>query len=308
MLLEGKVAIVTGAGRGIGRATAELLAQHGARVVVNDYGVAMDGTQPSSDVAESVAAEIRASGGEAVSHAGSVASESDVVDLVNVALGAFGRIDILVNNAGIIRRDLIVDTTSEQWDRHIEVHLRGSFLCARQVAPLLMKQRSGRIVNITSLAGLAGMVGSNGYGAAKAGMLGLTWLLAQELGVYGVTVNAIAPSAVSRMFEGIPDSVAHLRKVLGLPGGGTMAKVNREPAVVAAMVAYLSADEADYVNGQVVDVDGARIGLWSKPSLSEVAFASEPWTVPALRERFRSTIGRNLSNPIASLAPLDPTE
>lgn len=303
MILRNKTAIVTGAGRGIGRATAMTLAAQGARVIVNDYGVAPDGTGPRTAPADETVAAIVAAGGEAVAHAGSVADEADVYALIELCHSRFGSVDILVNNAGIIIRNLLADTPVEDWDRMIAVHLRGMYLTSKAVAPRMQAQRSGRIINFTSISGLMGIAGSNAYTAAKAGVLGLTWLLADELGFYGITANAIAPSAVSRLDFGVPDNVRRVRRAFQTTGATEMPTVNREPEAVAALVAYLASDEAQYVNGQVIGVGGDRISLWSRPQIVASAFESGPWTVEALQRRFRATIGKDLSNNPPDLPP-----
>jgi NAD(P)-dependent dehydrogenase (short-subunit alcohol dehydrogenase family) len=296
MILEGKVAIVTGAGRGIGQAVAQTLAREGALVVVNDYGVDPDGGAPREGPAHQTVKMIEQAGGRAVAHTGSVADEADVAGLVRTALDAFGRIDVLVNNAGIIIRNTLAETPVEDWDRQVAVHLRGSFLTARAVAPLMEAQRWGRIINFTSLSGLVGMPGSNGYTAAKAGILGLTWLLAAELCFHGITVNAVAPSAVSRMDVGVPDGVRRIRRAYNTVGSTEMPTENRQPEAVGALVAYLASEEAGYINGQTIGVGGDRISLWSKPEITASAFEAGPWTVEQLQKRFGATIGKGLAN------------
>src|SRR5713226_2922236 len=196
--LKGKVAIVTGAGRGLGRAEALALAAEGARVVVNDLGGNVDGTGRDSGPADQVVAEITAAGGEAVANYGSVTSMEDGQRVVQQALDTFGRLDILVNNAGIIRNRMIFNMSEEEWDTVIAVHLKGHFTVTRFAAQVFRQQRSGRIVNTSSEAGLGGFGASN-YAAAKEGITGLTRTLALELGRYGVTVNAIRPRAATRM-------------------------------------------------------------------------------------------------------------
>ncbi|MDB5446496.1 MAG: 3-hydroxyacyl-CoA dehydrogenase [Phenylobacterium sp.] len=296
MILEGRVAIVTGAGRGIGQAVARTLAAEGAKVVVNDYGVDADGLTPRSGPAAETVELIRQAGGEAVANAGSVADEADVAALVQTALDAFGRIDILVNNAGIIIRNLLLETPVADWDRQVATHLRAGFLTARAAAPHMQAQGFGRIVNFTSLSGLVGMPGSNAYTAAKAGVLGLTWLLAAELCFYGITVNAVAPSGSTRMDVGFPQSVQRLRRAYGAVGATPVTAENRPPEAVGALVAYLASEEAAYINGQTIAVTGDRISLWSRPEITASAFETGPWTVEALRRRFRATLGEGLVN------------
>jgi len=298
-LLAGKVAIVTGAGRGIGRGVAEVLAREGARLVINDYGVDIDGSTPRSGTADEAAAAIRAAGGQAIAHAGSVTEEADVAALVELCIATYGTVDILVNTAGIIMRELLVDTPAAMWDAQVAVHMRGHFLCCRAVAPHMIARRRGRILNFTSLSGLVGLPGSNGYTVAKAGILGLTWMLAQELGVHGVTVNCISPSAVTRMADlGVPEGVRKVRAALGVNAAMQPKPASITPEAVGAGVAYLASDEADYVNGQVIGVSGDRLELWSRPAVAATAFSDGNWTVAEMRRRFRATIGRDMVNTI----------
>ncbi|MER3420785.1 MAG: hypothetical protein C4290_09815, partial [Chloroflexota bacterium] len=197
--LEGKVAIVTGGGRGIGRAICHLLAEEGCRVVVNDYGVAVDGTQPSSGPAQEVADEIKAKGGEAIPNFGDVSKVEDGEAMVKQALDSFGRLDILINVAGILRDRMIFNMTEEEWDAVIAVHLRGHYCTIKPASVVMRQQRYGRIINFTSISGLRGNPGQANYGAAKAGIAGLTRVVARDLGRYGVTCNAISPGAATRM-------------------------------------------------------------------------------------------------------------
>jgi NAD(P)-dependent dehydrogenase (short-subunit alcohol dehydrogenase family) len=299
MLLEGKVAIVTGAGRGIGQVVALGLAAEGAKVVVADLGAALDGSGANSDPAQATVAAIEAAGGEAMASTGSVADAVDVGTMVEACVARFGRVDILVNNAGIIIRNLLVDTSDEDWDRQIAVHLRGSFLCARAVIPHMTRQKWGRIINFTSASGLISIPGSNAYTTAKSGVLAFTRLLAQELVFHGITANAIAPSAQTRMSTPSPPAVQRVRRALGVmtsAGGGA----DRSAGAVAAGVAYLASDEAAYVNGQVIGIGGERIDLWSEPQILATAFNDAPWSVDAFRRRFPVTLGRGLSNPVPS--------
>jgi NAD(P)-dependent dehydrogenase (short-subunit alcohol dehydrogenase family) len=303
--LRNRVAIVTGAGRGIGQAVAIAFAQQGACVVVNDYGVGVDGKSPTSAPAEDTAARIRAAGGRAIAHAGSVSDAADVARMVELCLAEFGRVDILVNNAGIIIRSLIVDTPEEDWDRQVAVHMRGSFLCAKAVVPAMMRQSHGRIVNLTSSSGLLGMPGSNAYTAAKAGVIGLTRLLAQELSFYNITANAVAPGANTRMGLPHPPAVDRVRRALGLTReamrGGVA--VERDPQAVAAGIVYLASEEASYINGQVIGISGNRLDLWSFPQIVASEINDSPWTVDSIFARFQPTIGAGLSNDVLPLPP-----
>lgn len=204
-LLDGKVAVVTGAGNGIGRAEALLFASEGAKVVVNDLGGARDGQGASASAAAAVVEEIEAAGGEAAASTDSVATRAGAEAIMKTAVDAFGRIDILVNNAGILRDKTLLKTTDEMWDAVLDVHLRGTFLCTQLAAKQMVAQGDGgRIVNTTSVSGMLGNFGQTNYAAAKAGIYGVTRTAAIELQKHGITVNAIAPIAKTRMTEDLP--------------------------------------------------------------------------------------------------------
>ncbi|MET7896537.1 SDR family oxidoreductase [Streptomyces mirabilis] len=255
-LLEQRVAIVTGAGRGLGRAHALELARHGAKVVVNDLGTSGSGDGSSSSPAQEVVAAIRAAGGEAVADSCDVADFDGAADLVRRAVDTFGGLDILVNNAGFVRDRMLVNTSEEEWDAVVRVHLKGHFAPLRHAAAYWRaeskagRQRAARVVNTSSGAGLQGSVGQATYSAAKAGIAGLTLVAAQELGRYGVTVNAIAPSARTRMTEGV------FADKMAVPRGGFDVM---DPANVSPVVAWLAGAEAGDITGRVIEVEGGRI-------------------------------------------------
>jgi 3-oxoacyl-[acyl-carrier protein] reductase len=245
MTLEGQVAIVTGASRGIGRAIALALAAEGARVVVN-Y------TQ-SATAAQALTAEISANGGEAIALQADVAQADQVEDLVKQTLDHFGRIDILVNNAGITRDTLLLRMKLEDWQAVIDLNLTGVFLCTRAVSKVMLKQRSGRVINIASVAGQMGNPGQANYSAAKAGVIGFTKTVAKELASRGVTVNAVAPGFITTdMTDHLPNSEEILKFIpLGRFG---------QAQEVAGMVRFLAADPAAaYITGQVFNVDGGMV-------------------------------------------------
>lgn len=250
-LLEGRVAIVTGAGRGIGRAHALELARHGAAVVVNDYGVSLAGEGTGETPAESVVAEIEAAGGRAVVNTADVADFGQAEAMVRQAIDTFGGLDILVNNAGFVRDRMLVNTSEEEWDAVIRVHLKGHFAPLRHAGAYWRaeakegRQRAARVINTSSGAGLQGSVGQATYSAAKAGIAGLTLVAAQEMGRYGVTVNAIAPVAKTRMTESGFDADAL----------GAMAL----PEDNSPVVAWLASEEAGDVTGRVIEIDGGQI-------------------------------------------------
>jgi NAD(P)-dependent dehydrogenase (short-subunit alcohol dehydrogenase family) len=247
-LLEGRIAIVTGAGRGIGRAHALELARHGAKVVVNDYGVSLAGEGTGETPAEQVVAEIAAMGGEAVVNTADVADFAAAEAMVRQAIDTFGGLDVLVNNAGFVRDRMLVNTSEEEWDAVVRVHLKGHFAPLRHASAYWRneakegRQRSARVVNTSSGAGLQGSIGQATYSAAKAGIAGLTLVAAAELGRYGVTVNAIAPVARTRMTEGAFDTSA-------MP----------DPEDNSPVVAWLCSEEAGDVTGRVIEIEGGTV-------------------------------------------------
>jgi len=239
LTFDGQVAIVTGAGGGLGRSHAHELARRGALIVVNDLGGAVDGTGSSATAAEQVVEEIRATGGDAVANADSVATPDGGESIVQCALDAFGRVDIVVNNAGILRDAAFKNVTPELLDPVIDVHLKGAFNVLRHAWPLMREQNYGRIVNTTSGSGMFGNFGQSNYGAAKAGLMGLTRVLSIEGARNNVKVNAIAPIAHTRMTETqIPDEMV--------------------PELISPLVAYLSHASCE-ITGQAYSVGGGRV-------------------------------------------------
>ncbi|MEU4202029.1 3-oxoacyl-ACP reductase [Streptomyces sp. NPDC045470] len=266
--LDGLTAIVTGAGRGLGRAEALELARLGAAVVVNDYGQpGRDGSgAASAGPAEETAAEIRAAGGDAVAHAGDVADHETARDLVRQAVDRWGKLDVLVNNAGILRDRMVFSMTEDEWDSVIRVHLKGHFNTTH-FAAAHWRERSkaageavyGRIVNTSSEAFLAGSAGQPNYAAAKGGVVGLTTSSALALAKYGVTVNAICPRARTRMTE---DVFAGFEE----PGGGALDALS--PEHVAPLVGYLASPAAARVNGQLLVVHGGMVAVVERPRVA----------------------------------------
>ena len=296
--LKGRVAIVTGAGGGIGREEALALAAEGARVVVNDIGGSASGDDgdESHTPADVVAQAIRDAGGEAVPNYDSVALHDGAEHLVQAALDSFGRLDILVNNAGVLREQMVWKVSQEEWDRQLDVHLKGAFSCVKFASQIFRPQRSGRIVNTASPAGL-GAMGHAAYSSAKEAIVGLTRTVAKDLGRYGVTCNAIRPAANTRMTVN-PDLEANLERMrelrqrpgqfadpmleeIVLAGEGLKADAWR-PANVAPFVVWLCTDNAARINGRTFFVVGGRIGLYAEP-LVEAAFIREGgWTLDAI--------------------------
>lgn len=275
-LLEGRIAIVTGAGRGIGRAHALELARQGAKVVVNDFGVSLAGEKEESP-ADAVVAEIKALGGEAVTNGADVADFADAEAMVRQAIDTFGGLDILVNNAGFVRDRMLVNTSEEEWDAVIRVHLKGHFAPLRHAGAYWRaeakegRQRDARVINTSSGAGLQGSIGQTTYSAAKAGIAGMTLVAAAEMGRYGVTVNAIAPVAQTRMTEGAFDT-------------SEMAK----PEDNSPVVAWLASVEAGDVTGRVIEIDGGQICVeqgWTHGPKKDIGRRWETAEVgPALRD------------------------
>ena len=300
--LKGKTAIVTGAGRGIGRGVALLLAQEGANVVVNDYGVAVDGSQPTEGPAAEVAEEIKAAGGNAVPNFDTVATVEGGEALIKTALDSFGRLDILINVAGILRDRMIFNMTEEEWDAVIAVHLKGHYCTTKPASVIFRQQRYGRIVNFSSGSGLNGNPGQANYGAAKAGIAGFTRVVARDLGRYGVTCNAISPGAATRMTQSVPDSSRQLRARAGIQSAGGQAArqaqmAMREPEHVAPMTVYLCTDDAWNINGKIFAVSGGTIALLQEEIPLRTVIKDGMWTVEELRGLVPSRLTAGLQNP-----------
>jgi NAD(P)-dependent dehydrogenase (short-subunit alcohol dehydrogenase family) len=258
-LCEGRICIVTGAGGGIGREDALLLAAHGAKVVVNDVGGSVDGEGTSAGPAQAVVDEIVAAGGEAVANTDDISTWEGGEAVVRQAIDTFGGLDVVINNAGILRDRMLVNMTEAEWDAVIKVHLKGTFAPSRHAAAYWRdKAKAGdevnaRIINTTSPSGIYGNAGQTNYGAAKAGIASFTIIAAQELQRYGVTVNAIAPVASTRMTEGLikqptPEQLAERRKAMG-------------PQWIAPMACWLASEESREVTGRVFEVAGSHLAI-----------------------------------------------
>ena len=287
--LKDRVAAVTGAGRGIGRAVALELAAEGATVVVNDLGVAVDGSGPSGGPAQAVADEIVAAGGKALANSDNVATVEGGESIVQAAVDSFGRLDILVNAAGIFRGRDFLQMTEEEWDAVISVNLKGHYCTCHPAAIQMRHQRYGRIINFTSPSALLGTYGQANFVASRAGVLGLTRVLARELGRSAVTVNAVAPVAETRLTEGAARAASASGKALQL---GTAERV-------AAMVTYLATEEAWNVNGKVFYVSGGAISLAYEEEMGRIITRDGKWTV----EELASVLPRGLLEGVANPSP-----
>ena len=279
-LLEGKVAVVTGAGSGIGRSVALGLARAGARVVVNDYGVSVDGREPSSAPAEAVVGEIVAAGGQAVASADSVATMAGGRAIVERALSTYGDLHIAVCCAGILKERMIFNMSEEEWDSVVAVHLKGHFTVMQPATRHMREKRRGRIITFTSAAGLEGSPGQPNYSAAKEGIVGLTRSTALAMAKYGVTVNSISPTADTRMTQRLPDE----RR-----GAATATP----PEAIAPVVVFLASDRAAHVTGQVIGVRGNEVTLFSHPAALRTATRTEGWTAEALGEVYDRALGQD---------------
>jgi NAD(P)-dependent dehydrogenase (short-subunit alcohol dehydrogenase family) len=281
------VAVVTGAARGVGREIAMLMARHGAKVVVNDYGGSEAGLGSDRKPADEVVDEIRRAGGEAAVNYDSVASMAGGQAIIKTALDAFKRVDIVVNNAGILRDRMIFNMSEEEWDAVINTHLKGTFAVTRAAAPLMREQKWGRFINMTSTSGLIGNVGQANYAAAKLGIFGLTKVTALDMARYNVTANCISPFAWTRMIGTIPTETetqkARVEKIKKL-----------SPAHIAPVAAFLASDAAKDVTGQVFGVRGKEIMLFSHERPIMRLHHDAGWTVERLVEMFPGTLQHHL--------------
>jgi NAD(P)-dependent dehydrogenase (short-subunit alcohol dehydrogenase family) len=287
-LCEGRVAIVTGAGRGVGREHALLLAANGAKVVVNDLGANVDGTGSDDSFAAQTVADIRKAGGEAMVNGDDVSSWAGAKNMIDSAVKAYGKLDILVNNAGILRDRMLVNMSEEEWDAVIRVHLKGTFAPSRHAAAYWREEQKksgepvmGRVINTTSTSGIYGNVGQTNYGAAKAGIAAFTIIAARELKRIGVTVNAISPSAQTRMTEG-------LRVV------NDEQRAMRDPKWVSPVVTYLASELAQDITGRVIQAGVGRIAVcegWRRGA--EVPQVTDPVEAGRLLREMLPKVRRN---------------
>ena len=300
--LKGKVAVVTGAGRGLGRCHALALAAEGAKLVINDLGGAVDGSGADKSPADEVVAEIGKMGGEAVANYDSVVTMEGGEKIIKAAIDNFGRLDILVNNAGVLRDRMVFNMTEEEWDAIMAVHLKGHFTCTKFACTIFRQQQSGRIVNTSSPAGLGNM-GQANYSAAKEGIVGFTRTVARDMGRYGVTCNVIRPRAATRLTV-TPELKAawEKRAAQGLAGAGSgMASmpVLPPPEAVSPLVIFLCTDEAANINGRDFIVGGGVIDLLADPTNMRAIYKDGIWTVDELCEVVPKSLAAGLENRFA---------
>jgi NAD(P)-dependent dehydrogenase (short-subunit alcohol dehydrogenase family) len=284
-MLDGKVAVITGAGRGLGRSHALLMAQEGAKIVVNDIGSEWDGTGKATGPADDVVKEIKAAGGEAASSFESVMDFDGAKKIIDCAVDNFGKLDILVNNAGFLRDKMTFNMTKDEWDAVIQVHLTGSFNCGRWACSYWREQSkagnpvSGRLINTMSHAGLLGNAGQPNYASAKLGIGALTMVWAREMAKYNVTANAIVPMARTRMTT----QTAALGGMFAEAKEGEFDEM--APDNVSPLVAYLGTDHAQNITGRWLSIRGGKLELWLPPQLAKSIDIERKWTVKEISER-----------------------
>jgi NAD(P)-dependent dehydrogenase (short-subunit alcohol dehydrogenase family) len=287
--LDGRVAIVTGAGRGIGRSVASLLAREGAAVLVNDRGVAVDGSGSDAGPAQQAVDEITAAGGKAIANGADISDHGAAEDLIKTAIGEFGQLDVVVNVAGILRDRMVFNMTEQEWDDVIRVHLKGTFNTTKFASAhwrsLRDESAQNRIINFTSVSGLHGAPGQPNYAAAKMGIVGLTYSSAHALAKYGVTVNAISPAAATRMTDSVPTERQRSR---------TETADERSPDNVAPVVAYLASERSGWITGRIVHSSGYEVSLYSDPHPVIRLIGTEPWELGALAGQIERSFGPTL--------------
>jgi NAD(P)-dependent dehydrogenase (short-subunit alcohol dehydrogenase family) len=293
--LDGKAALVTGAGRGIGRAVAMQLASEGASVVVNDLGTSLGGEGTDQSIAQQVVNEIKAAGGNAVANTSSITDYDAAGEMIQQAVDNFGKIDIVVNVAGILRDRMIFNMSEDEFDIVTAVHLNGTFNTVRHASALMREQRSGRIINFSSVSAW-GSPGQPNYGAAKYGILGFTAVLANSLNKYNITANAILPYATTRMIDSTPRGQEFMKEH-GKPPSEMAGGTEGDPGNVSPMVTYLATDEAQEINGQFFGVRGTTIAIYSHWEMAGVLQANRTWTPQELIDLYPETLGKYATIP-----------
>jgi NAD(P)-dependent dehydrogenase (short-subunit alcohol dehydrogenase family) len=297
--LDGRVAVITGAGRGIGASIARLFADQGAAVVLNDLGAEPDGSGADPGPAQAVVDEITAAGGQAVADGGDVADTATGERLVRLAVERFGQLDVLVNTAGILRDRMIFNLPEQDWDAVIRVHLRGHFSTVKPAAAYWREQRNPdghyRIINFTSDSGLQGSPGQPNYAAAKMGIIGLTMSLANSLRRYGVTANAIAPAAATRLTATVPTD----KQIGGVQRDEESAE--RSPDNIAPVCAFLAGTGSDWLTGRTLGAGGHQIRLWNYPEVIESIDSDGPWDLQDLAEKAEKSFRPRADGPPPSL-------
>ena len=280
-MLDNRVAIVTGAGRGIGAEISKLFAAQGAKVIVNDLGGSVDGSGAAAAPADEVVGFIKDTGGEAQANYASVADYNAAEGIIQQALDEYGRLDILVNVAGILRDRMVFNMTEEEWDAVVDVHMKGTFNTSKYASIYWRQQREGhyRLINFTSGSGLFGAPGQPNYAAAKLGIVGFTYSCANALGRYGVTSNAIGPGAATRMTDTVPDE-----RRSGVVTESTDADPRMSPANVAVPIVYIASEASDWLNGQVIGAMGYDISLYTQYAVQRQLSGTERWDVERAAE------------------------
>ena len=281
-MLDNRVAIVTGAGRGIGAETAKLFAAQGAKVVVNDLGGNVDGSGADAGPADETVAAIRDAGGQAVANHASVSDYDASESIVKQAVDEFGDLDIVVNTAGILRDRMVFNMTEEEWDAVLDVHLKGHFNLTKYASIHWRTERKGhyRLINFSSVSGIFGAPGQPNYAAAKMGIVGFTYSCANALGRYGATANAISPGASTRMTDTVPEE----RRREGYVEADEVTDI-RSPANVAIPLVYIASEASDWLNGQIIGASGYDIQLFNKPAVIRQMRGYERWTVEGAAEQ-----------------------
>jgi NAD(P)-dependent dehydrogenase (short-subunit alcohol dehydrogenase family) len=278
-LLDGRVVVVTGGGTGIGRAVSIGCAAAGASVVVNDYGVSVDGRNPSSEPANAVVKEIESHGGRAVAFAESIATMAGGEAVIDTAIKAFGDLHAVICCAGILRERMIFNMSEEEWDAVVAVHLKGHFTVWRPASRYMREKRRGCLIGFTSTAGLEGSPGQPNYSAAKEGIVGLMRSTALAMAKYGVRANVISPEALTRMTERVPET--------------RRGQAFAPPEGIAPVAAFLVSDRAAHITGQIVHVRGNQVAVWSQPAPLRTATRAEAWTPDSLADIWDDVLGQD---------------